>query len=88
MGTHGRLKLWSSKRQLNLDTVVILVFDEADEMLKADGFADDSLRLIRRIRQKNPGVSDCQMGVAVFNSRHARAIATLRVLASDAVSGD
>ncbi|GFH18809.1 uncharacterized protein HaLaN_15670 [Haematococcus lacustris] len=32
------------------------VFDEADEMLKADGFADDSVRLIRSIRKKNPAM--------------------------------
>lgn len=32
------------------------VFDEADEMLKADAFADDSVRLIKNIRKKNPSV--------------------------------
>ena len=32
------------------------VFDEADEMLKADGFADDSVRLIKEIRKRNPRV--------------------------------
>ena len=31
-----------SDRVLDLDTVRILVFDEADEMLKADAFADES----------------------------------------------
>lgn len=34
IATHGRLKDWVSKRLLNLRTVKILVFDEADEMLK------------------------------------------------------
>ncbi len=34
IGTHGKLKNWVSKRLLDLDGVVILVFDEADEMLK------------------------------------------------------
>jgi hypothetical protein len=42
IGTHGRLKNWVSKRLLDVSTVAILVFDEADEMLKADAFADDS----------------------------------------------
>lgn len=42
IGTHGRLKNWVSKRQLDVDSISILVFDEADEMLKADAFADDS----------------------------------------------
>jgi hypothetical protein len=42
VGTHGRLKNWVAKRQLEIDHINILVFDEADEMLKADAFADDS----------------------------------------------
>jgi hypothetical protein len=42
IGTHGRLKNWVSKRLLEVDNINILVFDEADEMLKADAFADDS----------------------------------------------
>jgi hypothetical protein len=41
-GTHGRLKNWVSKRILDVDSVCILVLDEADEMLKGDSFADDS----------------------------------------------
>ncbi|KAG2490675.1 hypothetical protein HYH03_010844 [Edaphochlamys debaryana] len=56
VGTHGKLKNWVQKRLLDLEGVAILVFDEADEMLKADGFADDSVRLIKSIRRKNPGV--------------------------------
>eukprot|EP00955_Chlamydomonas_euryale_P011798 126679-Chlamydomonas_euryale.AAC.1 len=43
IGAHGKLKAWASKRILSLDSIAILVFDEADEMLKADGFADDSV---------------------------------------------
>jgi hypothetical protein len=31
-----------AKRQLEIDNINILVFDEADEMLKAEAFADDS----------------------------------------------
>jgi ATP-dependent RNA helicase DDX19/DBP5 len=42
IGTHGRCKNWVSDRILDLDTVKILVFDEADEMLKAEAFADES----------------------------------------------
>jgi superfamily II DNA/RNA helicase len=42
IGTHGRMKNWVSKRQLEIDNINILVFDEADEMLKADAFADDT----------------------------------------------
>jgi hypothetical protein len=36
------MKNWVSYRQLEIENVVILVFDEADEMLKADAFADDT----------------------------------------------
>ncbi|GAX80515.1 hypothetical protein CEUSTIGMA_g7953.t1 [Chlamydomonas eustigma] len=56
IGAHGKLKTWASKRVLSLETINILVFDEADEMLKADGFADDSVRLIKEIRKRNPKV--------------------------------
>lgn len=35
IGTHGSLKNWMSKRVLNVSALKILVFDEADEMLKA-----------------------------------------------------
>lgn len=34
VGTHGSLKAWMSKRLLPLKYMKILVFDEADEMLK------------------------------------------------------
>ena len=33
-GTHGSLKNWMSKRVLSVQAIRILVFDEADEMLK------------------------------------------------------
>ena len=42
IGTHGRMKNWVSRRQLDIDDIVILVFDEADEMLKGEAFADDT----------------------------------------------
>lgn len=66
IGSHGKLKAWSSKRLLNLDTITILVFDEADEMLKADAFADDSVRMIKAIRKRN---ASCQLLLfsATFN---------------------
>ncbi len=33
-GTHGRLKTWIGKRIMPIQHIKILVFDEADEMLK------------------------------------------------------
>jgi ATP-dependent RNA helicase DDX19/DBP5 len=56
VGTHGRLKTWVTKKILDIDHVRILVFDEADEMLKGDAFADDTVRLIKTIRRRNPDV--------------------------------
>jgi ATP-dependent RNA helicase DDX19/DBP5 len=54
VGTHGKLKDWISRRVLNIKSMKILVFDEADEMLKQDGFADDSVRLIKQLKQASP----------------------------------
>ena len=51
IGTHGKLKSWVSRRAMPVDSVRILVFDEADEMLKTDAFASDSVRLITTVRQ-------------------------------------
>ena len=51
IGTHGKLKSWVSRRAMPVDSVKILVFDEADEMLKTDAFASDSVRLITTVRQ-------------------------------------
>lgn len=51
IGTHGKLKSWVSRRVMPVDSVKILVFDEADEMLKTDAFASDSVRLITTVRQ-------------------------------------
>ena len=58
VGTLGKLKSWASKRQLQFKAMRIMVFDEADEMLKADGFADDSIRMIRDITKQS---ADCQV---------------------------
>lgn len=54
LGAHGKLKAWMTKRLLDVKDIKILVFDEADEMLKADAFADDSLRMINTIRKQAP----------------------------------
>lgn len=51
IGTHGKLKSWVSRRVMPVDSVKVLVFDEADEMLKTDAFASDSVRLITTVRQ-------------------------------------
>lgn len=54
VGTHGKLKDWIGRRCLNIKNMKILVFDEADEMLKQDGFADDSVRLIKQLKAASP----------------------------------
>lgn len=56
IGAHGKLKAWSTKRILSFDSIQILVYDEADEMLNNDGFGDDSVRLVKAIRKCNPQV--------------------------------
>eukprot|EP01023_Acetabularia_acetabulum_P035037 TRINITY_DN32_c0_g1_i2.p2 TRINITY_DN32_c0_g1~~TRINITY_DN32_c0_g1_i2.p2 ORF type:complete len:472 (+),score=95.34 TRINITY_DN32_c0_g1_i2:111-1526(+) len=56
VGTHGRLKNWYVRRQLSFTHVKMLVFDEADEMLKREGFADDSIKIIKAIRKESPEV--------------------------------
>eukprot|EP01026_Neomeris_dumetosa_P034476 TRINITY_DN276_c0_g1_i5.p1 TRINITY_DN276_c0_g1~~TRINITY_DN276_c0_g1_i5.p1 ORF type:complete len:479 (+),score=50.28 TRINITY_DN276_c0_g1_i5:52-1437(+) len=56
VGTHGRLKNWFMRQFLKCDSMRILVFDEADEMLQRDGFADDSIRVIKAIRKDSPDV--------------------------------
>eukprot|EP00803_Ostreobium_quekettii_P008204 evm.model.scf_1907.5 EVM.evm.TU.scf_1907.5 scf_1907:24284-27396(+) len=55
-GTHGRLKFWISRRMLGLGKMKVVVLDEADNMLEAQGFADDSFRMIREIRSQSPGI--------------------------------
>ncbi|KAI8463732.1 MAG: P-loop containing nucleoside triphosphate hydrolase protein [Monoraphidium minutum] len=68
IGTHGRCKNWVSDRVLDLDGVNILVFDEADEMLKAEAFADESVRLIKTARKRNPGLQ-LLLFSATFNEK-------------------
>lgn len=68
VGTHGKLRDWMSKRVLAPKDMKILVFDEADEMLKQDGFADDSVRMIRLLQQANPNLQILLFS-ATFNER-------------------
>lgn len=56
IGTHGKLHHWISRRILPLRHMKILVFDEADEMLKGSGFAADSLRTINQVRREAPAL--------------------------------
>lgn len=71
IGTHGKLRDWINKRILNIKHVRILVFDEADEMLKQDGFADDSVRLIKQLRAAVPDIQILLFS-ATFNEQVKR----------------
>jgi ATP-dependent RNA helicase DDX19/DBP5 len=68
VGTHGKLRDWMSKRVLNTRGIKILVFDEADEMLKQDAFADDTVRMIKTLRHANPDIQILLFS-ATFNER-------------------
>ncbi|KAK9828467.1 hypothetical protein WJX72_000149 [[Myrmecia] bisecta] len=68
VGTHGKLKNWMSKRIMPTEHIQILVFDEADEMLKRDGFASDSLRMIQTLRRTNRQLQILLFS-ATFNER-------------------
>lgn len=71
IGTHGKLRDWINKRVLAIKNVKILVFDEADEMLKQDGFADDSVRLIKQLRAAVPDLQILLFS-ATFNEQVKR----------------
>lgn len=71
IGTHGKLRDWMQKRVLDVRNVAILVFDEADEMLKQDGFADDTVRMIKQLRTANPAIQILLFS-ATFNERVKR----------------
>ncbi|KAL2622656.1 hypothetical protein R1flu_002861 [Riccia fluitans] len=59
IGTPGTLKRWMTRDKiLNTRNIRILVFDEADHMLDQDGFQDDSLRIMRDIKQSR---ANCQI---------------------------
>lgn len=86
VGTHGRLKSWVSRRTMPVDQVKILVFDEADEMLKTDAFASDSVRLITTVRQavarRAPG------GASSAPAAAAAAVDPLQILLFSATFND
>ncbi|CAL8468415.1 g7955 [Coccomyxa elongata] len=69
IGTHGTLKNWLSKRILSFRFVRILVFDEADEMLKLDGFASDSVRMIGTLRKDAHQPVQILLFSATFNDK-------------------
>ncbi|WIA32833.1 hypothetical protein OEZ86_006011 [Tetradesmus obliquus] len=56
IGTHGRLRNWIAKRQLEVDHIRMLVFDEADEMLKDESLADAAVCLVKFVRKRSPKV--------------------------------
>ena len=56
IGTAGKMMNLISSRKLVLDTVRVLVFDEADEMMKVDGFKDTSVGMIQNVRKVSEGV--------------------------------
>uniref|UniRef100_A0A383VSD2 RNA helicase n=1 Tax=Tetradesmus obliquus TaxID=3088 RepID=A0A383VSD2_TETOB len=68
IGTHGRLRNWIAKRQLEVDHIRMLVFDEADEMLKDESFADAAVRLVKTVRKRSPQVQ-LLLFSASFNDR-------------------
>lgn len=55
IGTAGKVTNLISSRKLALDRIRILVFDEADEMMKVDGFKDTSVRMIQQVRKVSEG---------------------------------
>jgi ATP-dependent RNA helicase DDX19/DBP5 len=67
IATPGTLDKWISTRRVALDAMKILVFDEADQMLMADGFQDSSFRMLSFIRKVSPDVQILLFS-ATFNS--------------------
>lgn len=56
IGTAGKITNLISSRKLALDDVRVLVFDEADEMMKVDGFKDTSVGMIQNVRKASESV--------------------------------
>jgi ATP-dependent RNA helicase DDX19/DBP5 len=56
IGTAGKITNLISRRKLVLDSMRVLVFDEADEMMKVDGFKDTSVGMIQNVRKASEGV--------------------------------
>ena len=83
IGTPGTLKSWMRPgrfQQLNVSGIKILVFDEADQMMAATGFADDSTRMFKEIQKvtaRRGGQVQALGGVpgAVGHGRAARGVA-------------
>lgn len=67
IGTHGKLKNWLSKRTLSVSAVRILVFDEADQMLERDGFAADSMRMIKQVTKDRQDAVQILLFSATFD---------------------
>eukprot|EP00898_Chlorokybus_atmophyticus_P009013 jgi/Chlat1/9112/Chrsp97S08421 len=69
IGTPGKLKNWITKtRTLPTKYIKVLVFDEADQMMDREGFADDSIRMMREI-QKNSSQCQVLLFSATFNDK-------------------
>jgi len=70
IGTHGRLKAWMARRVMSVAAMRVLVFDEADEMLKTDAFASDSVRMITTVRQAvaGPGGTGSPLQILLFSA--------------------
>lgn len=52
VGTAGKLKSLIASRLLLVSSIRMLVFDEADQMLSNDGFGEESMQMIDRIRHE------------------------------------
>lgn len=66
IATPGTLDKWIMQRRLALDSIRVLVFDEADQMLMTEGFQDSSFRMLSFIRKVSPDVQ-ILMFSATFN---------------------
>ena len=74
IGTPGKVKSWISRKVLPVKGIRIVVFDEADEMLAQDGFAMDSLMMLKSIVSgKPPGGKDLQ--VLMFSATFSATVA-------------
>lgn len=66
IGTIGKLKNWIGNRTLPVKNIRIVVFDEADEMMAADGFGDDSLKILKEIQKG--GVPYDKLQILLFSA--------------------
>ena len=76
IGTPGTLKNWMKPgrfQQLNVSGIKILVFDEADQMLSRDGFADDSMRLFKTIQTATARVNG-HVQVLLFSATFSESV--------------